>query len=387
MALALLKIGLERERSQQRSTVQTRETVIRGENNMLRLHESLSSSLYKNKDRSNEKLSVKIVLFVTLFATLATGTFTHMYNPLIIFFYFLFVWILPMWCYTIGIKKKNSFLLFPWILVFGVHAVVLELFLLGAACETFVVYVLGGAGVSGEDSEPIIVISGTFIDFFILLLLSIPLPLLLSVPVKAFVYMDINRRRLQRPDNQDYCCNVINCCKKTKDADATSDGSEDVSEHIDNDEENPADNTTQTSSLIITRFQRLNQQHNIVTTVIRERLAGTETTNTQIDGTNNENDNIVENDGATNACISIPTRFPSLYDLASITEDLAETEEATISPAPVENTLDSLPPSYSQAEGLDQLPSYSEVEVSRMRLGPYVMVYDKGQKNMLTFKK
>ena len=240
---------------------------------------------------------------------------------------------------------------------------------------------------SGEDSEPIIVISGTFIDFFILLLLSIPLPLLLSVPVKAFVYMDINRRRLQRPEDQDYCCNVINCCKKMKEADATSDGSEDVSEHSDNDEENPADNTTQTSSLIITRFQRLNQQHNIVTTVIRERLAGTETTNTQIDGTNNENDNIVENDGATNACVSIPTRFPSLYDLASITEDLEETEEATISPAPAENTLDSLPPSYSQAEGLDQLPSYSEVEVSRMRLGPYVMVYDKGQKNMLTFKK
>ena len=172
-----------------------------------------------------------------------------------------------------------------------------------------------------------------------------------------------------------------------KEADATSDGFEDVSEHSDDDEENPADNTTQTSSLIITRFQRLNQQHNIVTTVIRERLAGTETTNTQIDGTNIENDNIVENDGATNACVSIPTRFPSLYDLASITEDLEETEEATISPAPAENTLDSLPPSYSQAEGLDQLPSYSEVEVSRMRLGPYVMVYDKGQKNMLTFKK
>ena len=40
--------------------------------------------------------------------------------------------------------KKNSFLLFPWILVFGVHAVVLELFLLGAACETLLVYLLGG---------------------------------------------------------------------------------------------------------------------------------------------------------------------------------------------------------------------------------------------------
>ena len=69
MALALLKIGLERERAQQRNSVQTRESAVRGENNMLRLHESLSTSLYKNKDRSNEKLSVKIVLFVTLVST------------------------------------------------------------------------------------------------------------------------------------------------------------------------------------------------------------------------------------------------------------------------------------------------------------------------------
>ena len=66
IALALLKVGLERETSQQRSSVQTRESVVRGENNMLRLHENLSTSLYKNKDRSNEKLSLKIVLVVTL---------------------------------------------------------------------------------------------------------------------------------------------------------------------------------------------------------------------------------------------------------------------------------------------------------------------------------
>ena len=66
LALALLKVGLERETSQQRNFVQTRESVVRGENNMLRLHENLSTSLYKNKDRSNEKLSLKIVLLVTL---------------------------------------------------------------------------------------------------------------------------------------------------------------------------------------------------------------------------------------------------------------------------------------------------------------------------------
>ena len=40
---------------------------------MLRLHERLSESLYQNKDRSNEKLSVKIVMLVTLVACVATG--------------------------------------------------------------------------------------------------------------------------------------------------------------------------------------------------------------------------------------------------------------------------------------------------------------------------
>jgi len=383
MALALLKIGLERERAQQRNSVQTRESAVRGENNMLRLHESLSTSLYKNKDRSNEKLSVKIVLFVTLFATLATGTFTHMYNPLIIFFYFLFIWILPMWCYTIGIKKKNSFLLFPWILVFGVHAVVLELFLLGAACETFVVYVLGGSGVIGEDSEPIIVISGSFLDFLLLVFLSIPLPILLSVPVKAFVYMDMNRRRLQNSQEKD--CNFLCCCCcKRKEPEVVVVVSDEVSDHSDIDEEAPADaSSVPTSSLIITRFQRLNQQHNIMTTVIRERFTGPEESAAQSDHTSNP----ATNPGTSNAHIIIPVRFPSLYDLGSINEDLVETNEAINSPTNAEEGTDSLPPSYSQAEGLDQLPSYSEVDVSRVRLGPYVMVYDKGQKNLLTFKK
>ena len=60
LAMALLKVGLDREREVQGR--QEHEV----ENNMLRLHESLSHSLYKNKDRSNEKLSLKIVLIMTL---------------------------------------------------------------------------------------------------------------------------------------------------------------------------------------------------------------------------------------------------------------------------------------------------------------------------------
>ena len=82
-----------------------------------------------------------------------------------------------------------------------------------------------------------------------------------------------------------------------------------------------------------------------------------------------------------------PVRFPSLNDLRSISEDLADSEEPAVTPTDAEASQDTLPPSYSQAEGLDELPSYSEVDVSRMRLGPYVMVYDKERKNLLTFKK
>jgi len=86
-------------------------------------------------------------------------------------------------------------------------------------------------------------------------------------------------------------------------------------------------------------------------------------------------------------CYSAVEYFLSFFGSWRDGQDPAVLSLATIAPAPIQDTLDSLPPSYSQAEGLDQLPSYSDVEVSRMRFGPYVMVYDKGQKNMLTFKK
>jgi len=321
---------------------------------------------------------------MTLFATLATGTFTHMYHPLIILFYLFFLWILPMWSYTLGLKKKNSCLLFPWVLVFGVHAVVLEFFLLGAACETFLVHVVG---VNTEDLEnkPIIVIFDTFLDFFILLFLALPLPILLSVPVKAFVYMDITRRQRISQTNDSSTCSRLCCCKSEKQED-TSDISPDMSEQSEVDEEAPEESSSQapsSSSFIITRFQRLNQQNNIMTTVIRERFANTDA---QIDQRNaSEDTNNQAN--ITSSTVPVTLRFPSLYDLTSINEDIAETEDSEVSPTDIEDTHDCLPPSYSQAEGLDELPSYSEVEVSRVRFGPYVMVYDKGQNNVLTFKK
>ena len=160
-------------------------------------------------------------------------------------------------------------------------------------------------------------------------------------------------------------------------------------EHSDVDKEAPAENASSVqTSLIITRFNRLNQQHNIMTTVIRERFANDDRENAHnSDDTNRQTDTAeVQQTNTDNAPVILP-RFPSLYDLGSISEDVAETEETEATLANADNSLDSLPPSYSQAEGLDQLPSYSDVEVSRMRIGPYVMVYDKEHKNVLTFKK
>ena len=68
-----------------------------------------------------------------------------------------------------------------------------------------------------------------------------------------------------------------------------------------------------------------------------------------------------------------PSRAYSLYDLrdlaAAAGSAAAEVEEAA-----------GLPPSYSAAVGLDQLPpSYSDTAVTRLRLGPYVVLLENRQ--------
>ena len=48
---------------------------------------------------------------------------------------------------------------------------------------------------------------------------------------------------------------------------------------------------------------------------------------------------------------------------------------------------DELPPSYSLAEGLDQLPAYSQLRVNRARLGPYILIFDHSEAKFKSFKK
>ena len=59
-----------------------------------------------------------------------------------------------------------------------------------------------------------------------------------------------------------------------------------------------------------------------------------------------------------------------LFDLTNINVGEASEEEESDSEGGRGQNLDALPPSYSCAEGLDQLPSYTEAEVG----GPYYSV-------------
>ena len=75
--------------------------------------------------------------------------------------------------------------------------------------------------------------------------------------------------------------------------------------------------------------------------------------------------------------INIPRAY-SLFDLRTLpgdTEDIG-----------VEDDISTLPPSYSEAAGLDTLPpSYSDTNIARVRLGPYIMLLDNTK--IHTFKK
>ena len=67
--------------------------------------------------------------------------------------------------------------------------------------------------------------------------------------------------------------------------------------------------------------------------------------------------------------MTIPRAY-SLFDLRTVTEAGGDTEDTEV-------TSRGLPPSYSEAAGLDNPPpSYSETNIARVRLGPYIMLLD-----------
>ena len=69
--------------------------------------------------------------------------------------------------------------------------------------------------------------------------------------------------------------------------------------------------------------------------------------------------------------MTIPRAY-SLFDLRTVTAASADPE--------TDLTSRGLPPSYSEAAGLDNPPpSYSETNIARVRLGPYIMLLDQNK--------
>ena len=69
--------------------------------------------------------------------------------------------------------------------------------------------------------------------------------------------------------------------------------------------------------------------------------------------------------------VTIPRAY-SLFDLRTVTAASADPE--------TDLTSRGLPPSYSEAAGLDNPPpSYSETNIARVRLGPYIMLLDQNK--------
>ena len=92
-------------RNAQREARRREETSSEENNVMLQLHLDLSKSLYKDKSLENERLSVKIVLLVTVLVTIGAGCFDTPRNAMFILMYLLIIWILPMWLYTVGVTR------------------------------------------------------------------------------------------------------------------------------------------------------------------------------------------------------------------------------------------------------------------------------------------
>jgi len=356
----------------------------RTENKMLRLHESLSESLYQNKNRSNEKLSVKIVFLLTLVAALTTGLLAQQHPPHIITgaAYLLLVWLLPMWSYVLGVRRRSPFLLLPWIFVSCVLGMVAEMFLLWAA-------------VSSVGANPPVSLSGSPpCDLLLLLLLALPLPVLLSVPVRAFVYMDIASRRNNTSINYSHC---MCCCSKhivndesalEEDAAVSAEEEEDGDKTGDTGLETGVGDTadTEVTSIMITRFQNppsfLSLADRALETV-REHMVNTGMVNSQDAGERGGGGDVAEGRGGDNAggdgegsterfnanIAAIPTPPLDLFDLGSIhVEEIPEeTQEEQGQGHNIRgHNLEPLPPSYSHAQGLDQLPSYEEALVTRV---------------------
>ena len=93
--------------------------------------------LQNKDDRSNEKLSVKIVFLITFLGCLLPLSWSpkkdFLHSVLFPLLYSVLVWLLPCCFFVLGVKKRGPFLLLPWILVSCVLGMVAEMYLFWAA--------------------------------------------------------------------------------------------------------------------------------------------------------------------------------------------------------------------------------------------------------------
>jgi len=367
---------------------------------MLRLHETLSESLYQNKDdRSNEKLSVKIVFLITLLGCLIPLSWDtnqdFLHSVLFPLLYSVLVWLLPCCLFVMGVKKRSPFLLLPWILVSCVLGMVAEMFLFWAAVSCL------------SPNPPLELLGSPGCDLPLLLVLAVPLPVLLTVPIRAYVYMDRQARRSE-PASYHFCCY---CCKRgdtVKDDVAQEREDEDES-----DETESQDAETAINSRCVEPRERLISEGGVINSIIitsmaappvssladraLEALMGRSSREAR-DLTEEEWGERIEEERRRVMMVEAErarmarTAQLDLFDLSGIRteqrlEEIVEVEGGEQGVVSSNQHLDPLPPSYSLAEGLDQLPDYKQAEVNRVKIGPYVMVYDKQNKNLSTFKK
>ena len=230
--------------------------------------------------------------------------------------------------------QENSWLLIPWLLVFLIHGLPVFVFLLVTTVFSVIHYTT-----RQPSSAPLLEVTSTPLDCVLLLLTCLLIPLGAVLPVRAFIYLDTDRR-------------ICPCYPQSEEARQLPPAGEEeeVLVSSDGEDQNDVPWTSSYSGLV----PRLNS-------VIRSSLEGR-----------------VRPPGGTTSLspVTVP-RVHSLYDLSSLHE-LASSEGGE---------ADQPPPSYSQAEGLDcPPPDYSEVEVGRLRLGRYIIVMDHNNRNVKRFK-
>ena len=246
--------------------------------------------------------------------------------------------------YNLPCFQKNCCLLLPWLFVFLMHGVPIFVFLVVTTVFSVLHHTTSQSG-----PAPLVEVTQSGLDCFILLLTCLLCPLLAVLPVRTFIYLD-NDRRIHCP-----------CYEARSEGRRLSGAEEEEEEMITVEQGTEGGGEGGGAGEARSDQPALSGLVPRLSSYIRNTLQ------------------VSTPEAATSLhppAVTVP-RVHSLFDLSSLHEDGAV--EAGVEDQP--------PPSYSQAEGLDcPPPDYSQVEVGRVRLGRYVIVMDHNNRNIKRFK-